>query len=272
MPGTSYAAWSVPPRDLARQLPQEERTRTDDLREALTTSGLIDSKIVVICSKTQGQTARAPSREILEELSAKGLKCACGRPITTERVEEALTLSDRARNMLDKSRWLTVVLVQSLLRFGIPLDHILVEQAVGGDEIDCLANISGELVLFELKDKEFNLGNAYSFGAKIGILQPTRAVIVSTEHVGGDAKEHFKRAQLAETSRSRPHYGEGPATEIQYIEGIGNLTERLDEVLGEIFDVDARRIVSEVLPLAFPDPTAVIQAATASNVTLEKSR
>ena len=57
--------------------------------------------------------------------------------------------------------------------------EVLVEQSVGGDEIDCVANISGELTLFELKDKEFNLGN--------------------------DAKEHFTRARQAGKSRRDPY-------------------------------------------------------------------
>ena len=246
-------------RDLSRQLPAEERTRTDAVRQALAASGLIDSETVVICSKTQGQTARVPSKEVLAELSAKGLKCACGRSIDSERIEEALTLSERGRALLDKSRWLTVILVQQLLELGIPLDHLLVEQNLGGDEVDCLANVSGELVLFELKDKEFNLGNAYSFGAKIGILQPSRAVIVSTEHVGGDAKEHFQRAQLAQ--RSRPRYGfDEPATDIQYIEGIDHIPDRLGEILGSVFETDASRVVGEVLRLAFPDPGSVIKS------------
>jgi hypothetical protein len=42
-----------------------------------------------------------------------------------------------------------------------------------------------------LKDREFNLGGAYSFGAKIGIIGPAHPVIISREKIGGDAKEHL---------------------------------------------------------------------------------
>ena len=104
-------------------------------------------------------------------------------------MEEALAITDLGRALLDKARWLTILLLKELQGVRIDARAILVEQSVGGDEIDCLANIDGELALFELKDKEFNLGNAYSFGAKIGIIRPDHPIIVTTERIGNDARE-----------------------------------------------------------------------------------
>jgi hypothetical protein len=72
------------------------------------------------------------------------------------------------------------LLLEELQKVGVSFDQTLTEQQVGGDEVDCLANISGELVFFELKDKDFSLGNAYSFGAKMGIIRPEHSVIFST--------------------------------------------------------------------------------------------
>jgi len=237
-------------RDLAKQLPQDARDQTDKIQRALREHGLIDSEIVVVCSKSQSQSARAPSREVLDALSKQGLRCACGRAIADERIEEALTLTDAGRVLLDKSRWLTVLLQEELRRVGVPLEHILVEQQVGGDEIDCLAIISGELALFELKDKEFNLGNAYSFGAKIGILQPQHPVIIATDGVGGDAKDHFQRAQLAQTTRPRyDPFETGPAA-IRYIEGVENLHSGIVDLASTIYRDDSVRLLDRILPLA----------------------
>jgi hypothetical protein len=247
-------------RDLPRQLPSEDRDRTDTIRETLHGNMLIDSEVVVICGKSQTQTARVPSRQILVESSARGMKCACGRPIADERVEEALTITEFGRNLLDKSRWLTLIVVAQLLRLGVQSDHILIEQQVGGDEVDCVANIRGQLVLFELKDKEFNLGSAYSFGAKIGILRPAHAVIVSTEHVGGDAKEHFQRSRLAQSAYSQRYLvQEEPGTDIQYVEGVDNIDLRIAEIVGSIYARSAVTVLEQVLPLAFPSPQAIIQ-------------
>jgi hypothetical protein len=248
-------------RDLPKQLPAEARDRTDNIQKSLLSHGLIDAEIVVVCTKTQAQTARAPSREVLERLSKQGLKCACGRPIADERIEEALTITDLGRSLLDGNRWLILLLVEELQQVGVPLDRILTEQQVGGDEIDCLADISGELAFFELKDKDFNLGNAYSFGAKIGIIRPDHPVILSTQRIGGDAREHFERARLARRSRSGEYYlSEEEPAEIHYIEGLNCLPEGIQALASTIYARDARRILNRVLPLASLDSGSLIAA------------
>jgi hypothetical protein len=251
-------------RDLAKQLPNDARDRTEEVTSSLKSAGLIDSEIVVVCNKTQAQTARVPSREILDELSRQGLKCACGRPIADERIEEALTITELGRTLLDGSRWLTFLLLEELEAVGIPLDKILAEQQLGGDELDLLVNISGELTFFELKDKEFNLGNAYSFGAKIGIIRPEHSVVVSTEHVGGDAKDHFQRARLARGAIFGEFVSdEGRDSEVRYIEGLAKLKEGISTLASQIYFSDAVRILNEILPLAAVNSSMLIRAVEA---------
>jgi hypothetical protein len=87
-------------------------------------------------------------------MSEQGVKCACGRAIAEERIEEALSITDLGRVLLDGNRWLTLILLEELRRVGVPLERTLIEQQVGGDEFDCFADISGELVFFELRDKD----------------------------------------------------------------------------------------------------------------------
>jgi hypothetical protein len=174
------------------------------------------------------------------------VRCACGKPIAEERVEETVAMTDLGRNLLDGNRWLTLLLLEELQKVGIPLDQTLIEQQVGGDEIDCLAVISGDLVFFELKDKDFNLGNTYSFGAKMGIIRPKRAVIFSTQNIGGDAREHFERLR----PRTRTGDLAREQAEIYYIEGLANLAVELQKIAGIIYTNDAVRILRRVLPLA----------------------
>jgi hypothetical protein len=247
-------------RDLAKQLPAESRDKAEMLAEELKAAGIVDSEIVVVCTKTQSQVTRAPNRSILEELSARGLKCACGRILCEERIEEALTITDLGRSLLDKARWLTVILLQELGRVGISRDAILVEQNVGGDEIDCLANISGELALFELKDKEFSLGNAYSFGAKIGIIRPDYSVVVTTEHVGNDAKEHFVRARRSSRAEFEHVQFDSDTNEIVYIEGVDNIRAAIEGLVSAIYASDAARELDRVLGLAALDGRSLLRA------------
>jgi hypothetical protein len=53
-------------RDLPKQLPAESREQTEQVRKALEAHSLIDAEIVVVCTKTQAQVARAPSQDVLQ--------------------------------------------------------------------------------------------------------------------------------------------------------------------------------------------------------------
>ena len=151
---------------------------------------------------------------------------------------------------------MTNLLQHELLARGVPLELIVVEQLIGGDEVDCIANVSGELVLFELKDKEFSLGNAYSFGAKISIIQPDHPVICTTENVGNDAKEHFEQSRRAR-QQSGSHDPER-ASEISFIEGIDSMRDGLRALAGSIYRKDAATLLGQVLNASLPQPRAVI--------------
>lgn len=251
--------------DIPKQLSGEDRSRVDELRSDLEAKGLIERDVVVICKRTQSQINRLPSRELLGALSKEGLKCACGRAIGDERVEEAVAVTDAGRSLLDGSRWFSILLLEELTRLGVPPDRILIEQESGGDEMDCIADVSGEVVFFELKDKEFSLGNAYSFGAKMGIVRPRHPVIVTTERVANDAKQHFSRARSAADGRRRYRtYGTSFADDeqrpVHYIEGLEHLSERLENIVGSIYRADSVQILREVLPLAAIPTSAVIKA------------
>ena len=124
-----------------------------------------------------------------------------------------------------------------------------------------MSNISGELVLFELKDKEFNLGSAYSFGAKIGIVKPRHPVIVTTEHVGNDAKDHFVRAGVSGSHRDRRFFDQREvADEIFYIEGVENLRLGIESLVDKIYRNDATRLINNVIPLGTLDGQCMIDA------------
>ena len=233
--------------DLSRQLPQDARSRTEQIRDSLQNNGIVMAETVVICRKTNAQVSRVPDESVLVTLASKGLRCACGNTITDEKVDTAVSISDRGQWLLDGSHWFTILLVNSLVELGVPLDRILVDQVSGGDEMDCIADISGEIALFELKDKEFNLGNAYSFGAKIGIIEPQHPVIVTTEYVGNDAKEHFARSRRRSRDGWAVEEGSSEQT-VTYIEGMNNFKPGLRDLISRVAMNDAQGALSDVLP------------------------
>lgn len=245
--------------DVGKQLPGTPSDRAENALTSLTAEGVIAGDVVVVCSRSQAQTARAPSREALHQLSAAGLRCACGREITDERIEEAVQVTDLGRSLLDSSRWFSLLLLQRFSQLGVPADRILIEQTSRGEEFDCLVDVGGRLVFFELKDKEFSLGNAYSFGAKIGIIRPDYPVIVTTDRVAGDVKEHFQRSE--EGRRGRARYADDDDTHaVRYIEGLDDLESELGKLVTEIFGQRATRTLSETLPHALVGASSLVDA------------
>jgi hypothetical protein len=243
--------------DVPKQLPNA--AAADMASDALQDVDLAATETVVICKRTGREVARVPSNRALTELGRRGLRCACGAPITDERTEEALAATNRGRELLDGSRWMSLLLLEELTNLGVRPSQIAIEQTVGGDELDCVAVLGGRLVLFELKDKEFNLGNAYSFGAKMSLVRPQLPVIITTEYVGGDAKEHFARIQAPPSAQVRAQIELGLLTEteaepaqgqIRYIEGLDNLRDGLAQLLTEIDNTNFTSFLQQVLPLA----------------------
>ena len=57
----------------------------------------------------------APSRRWRQA----GARCACGRPLSDERVEEVVMLTERGRGLLTSSRWMVLLLVSNLHALGI---------------------------------------------------------------------------------------------------------------------------------------------------------
>ena len=254
--------------DLAKHL-GEEADRSEEIERKLRESPLVEVELVVTCKGKSTQVARAPSREALEQMAGNGLKCACGRDILKERIDEALTLTEHGREMLNGSYWMTVLVASELLDIGVELDRMLIEQVAGGDEMDFFVDVSGDLVLMELKDKEFNLGNAYSFGSKTGIFQPRYPVIVTSAYVGKDAKDHFDQAASARRSASRFGEPESMSANITYIEGLEDLRPKLEQLVERPWQQDATAVLGRVLPSAVPTGQSVVAALKSSSALAE---
>ena len=105
-------------------------------------------------------------------------------------------------------------------------------------------------------------GNAYSFGAKVGVLRPEHAIILSTQKIGADAREHFERARLARNPRKGMEFrfSSEESPELYYIEGLEQLPVELQKFAGGIYREDAARILSRVLPFATVNAESLLSA------------
>ncbi|MET8534735.1 hypothetical protein ABZV67_23140 [Streptomyces sp. NPDC005065] len=246
--------------DSAKQIPPAERGRIDELVDSLIESELIATEIVIICAKTSAQVNLLPSVEALEHLDKAGVRCACGRPLSDERQEKALTITDFGRAMLDGNRWMSTLVLQHLVTLGIPVANVRMEQIYSGEEVDCIAEVHGRIILFELKDKEFNRGNAYSFGAKIGIFQPDISVVITTEKVGVDARDHFMARSAGNPRARRPYVDSLDGESVTFVEGLNNLESGLDAIVTEVAKAALAPRFRSALSFSNPGPLSLLSA------------
>ena len=115
------------------------------------------------------------------------MKCACGRPLNEERVDQVIMPTDRATALNDKGRWMIALATAILPKLGISREQVIIESSPQGTDI--VLDLSGDLVLVVLKDREFNLADAYAFNAKVSRIKAAEGVIVSNEGLSGDAKK-----------------------------------------------------------------------------------
>ncbi len=122
-----------------------------------------------------------------------------------------------------KSHWMTIWVTDLLVRAGISKEAIAWNAAAGEDELDIMTDAIGHRVFFELKDREFGLGDAYPFAYRVTRYGGTFGVVVSTDRVADEAKKFF--------DEQRPNMGtrievmEGPPQSIE--DGIPMLVDRL---------------------------------------------
>ncbi|MNO38129.1 hypothetical protein D3C76_282240 [compost metagenome] len=182
---------------------------------------LLKSEYVVLCKKTSEQINKAPSKESINLMGEHGIKCSrCNRLITDETIEEYLTATEIANEMLDGSKWMTINLVETLLNLGITEEDILVNITQGPEEIDAIVSIGDEIVLFELKDSQFSLGHAYAFQSRLGLYEAETGVIWASKGVAPEVKEHFNKVK--------------PDAEICYIESNESLWPLLLKIIEEL--------------------------------------
>ena len=103
----------------------------------------------------------------------------------------------------------------------------------------------------------------------MGIFRPRHPVIITTEVVGGDAKDHFRRARLGQEQRQSPYElddfdeDESPSG-ITYIEGLNNLRSGLEKLVTEIYSRDMQAVLAQAVPQGVLSPAALLRAVRSS--------
>lgn len=219
---------------LARDFPRVGGT--DEESAKLESLGILNEQHVLICRKTSGMVLQLSALESLGQIDDKGISCPfCGRKPSEERVEQLLVPTDLCKQLLDHSRWMAALLISILGRMGIPVDSTLLEYQEGSEEVDAFLDVEGELVLIELKDKEFSMAQAYALAARIGLFRPKHVLIVTAEKVAPEVKEFFGRLK--------------PEAALRYIEGLDGLEHELGQLANSLRAKSAAKILDNFKPL-----------------------
>lgn len=175
--------------------------------------GLLRKEHLVSCVKDGKPLTHVSSREHLVNTTIGQLPCPeCGRRFVEERIEEILIPTEMARALTSGSRWMQIWLTRELEKNHIPKEDVKWNLHVeGGEEIDVVTSIFGNIVFFELKDREFGLGDIYPFIYRMERYAADRGMIVTTEKVSRDTKNYIEERSKKERDESsgRASYSEG---------------------------------------------------------------
>lgn len=187
------------PRNMLLQLAQIGKIRAADAKiqplfiKQLLEEHLISKEYLVVCKKDSRTLCQIVDIKYLTEDSGSKLTCAtCGRKFNEELVHEIFAVTDMGKQLIAGSRWMTIWLTDMLVQAGLAKEEIAWSATAGDDEIDIMTDELGLRILFELKDREFGLGDAYPFAYRVDRYGGNVGIVVSTERVAAEAEKFFQ--------------------------------------------------------------------------------
>lgn len=184
--------------------------------------GLMTEEYLVTCKQDQRTICVVPSKDYLTKEPTASLRCSiCGRSFSEENLQLIYTLTERSRKLLDGSLWMSIWVTELLMKAGVEKGCIKWGLEASGEEIDIMVEDFGSRLFFELKDREFGLGDAYPFVYRITRYGGRVGIVATMDKISADAKKFFEE----ETQRR-----EYPI-EIQYLEGSEGIQEGLPKIV-----------------------------------------
>jgi hypothetical protein len=203
----------------------------------LSGQGLLDKSLVVICKKTnQWWNMTIPSLNMLKELEKAGATCtSCGAKITDEKVDSLFRISQTGSKLVSGSYWMMGKIVEILRKSGLREKDIFVSIGYDGEEIDILALAFSKSVVFELKDREFGLGDAYKFHGKVSRLKEKTGedvfpIVITTKIVAAEARKLLSEV----ASNKRYDYAELGGSDYLFVEGLENVEPEIRKLFDDI--------------------------------------
>lgn len=162
----------------------------ESITSPLLANNLIRKEYLVVCKQDSRTLCSVPDKAHLEGDVGSLMRCTtCGRHFKDELVQEIFALTEDARSLLNGSHWMTIWITEMLRTSGVANEKIKWNAAAGDDELDIVAEIQGMTAFFELKDREFGLGDAYPFSFRIERYGGDVGVVLTMDKVASEAKK-----------------------------------------------------------------------------------
>lgn len=214
-------------RSFLLQLSQVGKLRAADAKlppeliEQLLSEHLLSKEYLVLCRKDSRTLCQVATMGDLTVASGGKLVCAtCGRKFSDELVHEIFASTDEGRQLITSSRWMTIWLTDLLIQAGLSKEEIAWSVTAGEDEIDIMTDELGLRIIFELKDREFGLGDAYPFAYRLDRYNGNLGIVVSTDKVAQEAEKFFQEQRSKAAASIETLSGDGIAP------GVRNLIDR----------------------------------------------
>ena len=223
-------------RMVLRKISEQDLTKNLDLRGAQKESiiktlqklilwDLVIPKILVSCRKNATAIAMVSSKEEINGSNAAVLNCPhCGRKFSDELIKESYIVSDLGKKMTRGSHWMTVLLTDALIANGIPEKSIIWNLTEDSEEVDCVVQFKDQVWIFELKDRNFESGDAHPLDYRALKFKANKIIVFTTGKVAQDARKVFK--DMSRNSRTGGSYG-APT----YIEGLLMLKSAIETLV-----------------------------------------
>ena len=211
---------------------------------------LIRKEFLILCRKDSHTICTVQNPLEIIEASGGSLNCAvCGRLLKDELIEEIYALSENGRKLITGSRWMSIWVTEILLSScGLEKDKILWNVVVGGDELDIMTDALGPRVFFELKDREFGLGDAYPFAYRVSRYGGRYGVIVTTDKVADEAKKFFEEQSKDMRGGIIP------------LEGVIAAEERMPQMIDHFSRTGILQLLRQLTETWAIDPTPILTA------------
>lgn len=181
--------------------------------EKLIKLNLVIGKTLIICRKNATIIAIIQSKGEVTGQNTNVPYCPhCGRMFSEELMKESYIISDLGKKMTRGSHWMTVLITNSLIASGISEKNIIWNLTEDSEEVDCVVQFKDQVWIFELKDRNFESGDAHPLTYRAVKFKASKIIVLTTGKVTNEARNVFKdmsRSSRTDSSFGIPVYIEG---------------------------------------------------------------